>query len=351
LVEIGYNPLVAPSSGGSQNLQEVTDEGNITTNEVISSNNSGVSGSSITPFGVMMNQSTGASTTTLKSTHEDGDLEVDFVDGGTNATREWVVANVSGGATDLGYTASPTNGIVTSSTGTDATLTLATGTNAGLLAPADFTKLGNQSGTNTGDQDLSGLMVKSNNLSDLTNTTTARSNLGLGTLATQSGTFTEKLTATKTLIQLTADQTNNTITLADITGFSFTLPAGKKCEVNINCGYNTSGVGVGITTNINIVTASGANANLFGILETETRLSTTTINESTYMVDQPANTTTDYESFTGVSTTGINSFSSTAMLNNLATNTDVVYKIQFRSETAGQEIKLLKGSSMTITIY
>jgi hypothetical protein len=256
-----------------------------------------------------------------------------------------------GGATDLGYTASPTNGIVTNSTGTDATIPLATGTNAGLLAPADFTKLGNQSGTNTGDQDLSGLMVKSNNLSDLTNTTTARSNLGLGTLATQSGTFTEKLTATKTLIQLTADQTNNTITLADITGFTFTLPAGKKAEVNINIGYNTSGASVGITTNINIVTASGANANLFGILETETRLSTTTINESTYMVDQPANTTTDYESFTGVSTTGINSFSSTAMLNNLATNTDVVYKIQFRSETAGQEIKLLKGSSMTITIY
>ena len=82
--------------GGSQNLQQVTDEGNITTNEVVSSNNSGVNGSSLTPFGVMMNQSDGASTTTLKSTHEDGDLEVDFVDGGTNATREWVTANVTG---------------------------------------------------------------------------------------------------------------------------------------------------------------------------------------------------------------------------------------------------------------
>ena len=86
----------ALGGGGSQNLQQVTDEGNITTNEVVSSNNSGVNGSSITPFGVMMNQSAGASTTTLKSTHEDGDLEVDFVDGGTNATREWVTANVSG---------------------------------------------------------------------------------------------------------------------------------------------------------------------------------------------------------------------------------------------------------------
>jgi hypothetical protein len=46
-----------------------------------------------------------------------------------------------GGATDLAYTPSPTNGIVTSSTGTDATLPLADATDAGLLQPADFTQL------------------------------------------------------------------------------------------------------------------------------------------------------------------------------------------------------------------
>ena len=60
----------------------------------------------------------------------------------------------TGGVTNLSYTASPTNGIVVSDTGTDATITLATGTNAGLLAPADFTKLSNLSGTNTGDQTI-----------------------------------------------------------------------------------------------------------------------------------------------------------------------------------------------------
>ena len=59
-----------------------------------------------------------------------------------------MVSNVT---TNLGYTASPTNGIVTSSDGTDATIPLATGTNAGLLSPAGFTNLGNQSGTNTGN--------------------------------------------------------------------------------------------------------------------------------------------------------------------------------------------------------
>ena len=61
------------------------------------------------------------------------------------------------GNTDLGYTPSPTNGIVTSSTGTDATLPLADATNAGLLKPAKFTVLENTSGTNTGDQSINTL--------------------------------------------------------------------------------------------------------------------------------------------------------------------------------------------------
>jgi hypothetical protein len=57
------------------------------------------------------------------------------------------------GGTDLSYTASPANGLVVSSTGTDATLPLGTGTNAGLLAPAQFTKLGHVSVTQAVDLD------------------------------------------------------------------------------------------------------------------------------------------------------------------------------------------------------
>lgn len=51
--------------------------------------------------------------------------------------------DVSIAGTDLSYTASPTQGTVVSSTGIDAVLPLGTVTNAGLLAPAQFTKLSN----------------------------------------------------------------------------------------------------------------------------------------------------------------------------------------------------------------
>lgn len=79
---------------------------------------------------------------------------------GTNstqiATTAFVQDALSGfsSSTNLSYTASPTNGLVLSDTGTDATIPLADVTNAGLLAPADFTKLSNLSGTNTGDQTI-----------------------------------------------------------------------------------------------------------------------------------------------------------------------------------------------------
>jgi hypothetical protein len=59
---------------------------------------------------------------------------------------------VAGGA-DLSYTASPTQGIVVSSSGTDATLPAANGTNAGLMVPSQFDKLGNLTITQAVDLD------------------------------------------------------------------------------------------------------------------------------------------------------------------------------------------------------
>ena len=52
-----------------------------------------------------------------------------------------LAAGGGGGATNLSATASPTGVTVASSTGDDAVLPLATGTNAGLMAPAQHTKL------------------------------------------------------------------------------------------------------------------------------------------------------------------------------------------------------------------
>ena len=72
---------------------------------------------------------------------------INFTGAAINAARvgNTVTVDVSAtsGVTNLGYTASSTNGIVTSDTGTDATIPLVTGTEAGLLSPTDYTKIGN----------------------------------------------------------------------------------------------------------------------------------------------------------------------------------------------------------------
>lgn len=73
------------------------------------------------------------------------------------AEQEGLDVTVAG--TNLTYTAAPTNGTVVSNTGNDATLPLADATNAGLLAPAQFTKLGFL--TVTGNTDLDAIRAAS----------------------------------------------------------------------------------------------------------------------------------------------------------------------------------------------
>ncbi len=57
------------------------------------------------------------------------------------------------GAVNLGYTAAPTQGTITNTNGTASVIPLATGVNAGLLAPAEKTKLGNIAVTQAVDLD------------------------------------------------------------------------------------------------------------------------------------------------------------------------------------------------------
>jgi len=92
--------------------------------------------------------------------NQEGEQSIVKIPGGLSTQylmADGSVTTGGSGNTDLGYTPSPANGIVTSSTGTDATLPLANATNAGLLKPAKFTVLENTSGTNTGDQSINTL--------------------------------------------------------------------------------------------------------------------------------------------------------------------------------------------------
>jgi hypothetical protein len=70
-----------------------------------------------------------------------GALVYRFYDGTVWTSKDYGSGG-GGGATDLAYTPSPTNGTVTSSTGTDAIIPLADGTNAGLLSPSEKIAIG-----------------------------------------------------------------------------------------------------------------------------------------------------------------------------------------------------------------
>jgi hypothetical protein len=76
----------------------------------------------------------------LMQTNNGGGIEGDLARAQTNGAKLFF-GFVDGGATDLSYTASPTDGIVVSSTGTDAIIPLADNTNAGLLSPSEKTAI------------------------------------------------------------------------------------------------------------------------------------------------------------------------------------------------------------------
>lgn len=93
--------------------------------------------------------------------------EINFTGNGISASRVGNVVTVDVGATsgvtNLTYTASATNGIVVSDTGSDATIPAADGTNAGLMIPAQFNKLGFVTITQAVDLDTLESNVATNN--------------------------------------------------------------------------------------------------------------------------------------------------------------------------------------------
>jgi hypothetical protein len=91
--------------------------------------------------------------------------DYDLSDFTNNSTNPFVKqSDITSGATNLGYTASSTNGVVTSDTGSDATIPLADNTNAGLLSPAEKSEIA----TAIQPSDL-GTVATSNDYNDLDN--------------------------------------------------------------------------------------------------------------------------------------------------------------------------------------
>ena len=156
----------------------------------------------------------------------------------------------SSGITNLGYTASSTNGVVTSSTGTNSTIPLATNSNAGLLSPAEHVIVNNQSGTNTGDN------ATNSQYSGLVSNVTT--NLSEGT-------------ATATTVDVnSSDGTNATLASASTTRAGLLSKAKfdeiaantlKTSDINHNVSTNLS-EGTTTNTTVNVDSSDGTNATL-----------------------------------------------------------------------------------------
>tara|TARA_R110002096_G_scaffold8986_1_gene36260 strand:- start:11847 stop:13613 length:1767 start_codon:yes stop_codon:yes gene_type:complete len=154
------------------------------------------------------------------------------------------------GVTNLDYVASSTNGVVTSDTGDNATIPLATTSNAGLLQPSDKTKLNATSGTNSGDNatnsQYSGLVsnVTTNISEGATTTTTVKVNSSDG--------------ADGTLLQASSSRAG-------------VMPSSKFDEVEANnlkvsdINHNVSTTiseGTTTTTTVNVNSSDGGNGTL-----------------------------------------------------------------------------------------
>jgi hypothetical protein len=155
-----------------------------------------------------------------------------------------------GGATNLSYTPSPTDGKVNSDTGTDATLPLATGTNSGLLKPADFTQL------STLATDLSNKVAKNANITAATKTKITYDAKGLVTAGVDAS-----------LAELTEDATHRVVTDAQIASWNASI-GGSVFQSVWNASTNTPALvsSVGTNGHYYIVNVNGS-TNLNGITD------------------------------------------------------------------------------------
>mgnify|MGYP003637235967 CR=1 FL=1 len=177
-------------------------------------------------------------------------------------TTSWIDLG-SSGITNLSYTAGASNGVVVSSTGSNATIPLGTTSNAGLLQPSDKTRLNATSGTNSGDNavnsNYSGLVSNvSTNLSEgSTTTTTVNVNSSDGTNATLA-----QASGTRAGVMSTAKynevEANNA----------------KVSDINHNVTTNLS-EGTSTTTTVKVNSSDGSDATLLSASGTRAGVLTT----------------------------------------------------------------------------
>jgi hypothetical protein len=137
---------------------------------------------------------------TAPSTPSDGQIYWDTTANSLfvwNATGSVWIDLGENGVTNLSYSPGVSQGTVVSDSGSNATIPLADGVNAGLMSAAEKTLLGNQSGTNTGDNAVntlySGLVSNvTTNLGVTENTITNTITSSDGTDATLTGATTLK---------------------------------------------------------------------------------------------------------------------------------------------------------------
>jgi len=209
----------------------------------------------------------------------------------------------SGGGSGAVSSVFTRTGAVTAQSGDYNTGQVTESTNKKYVTDAQLVVIGNTSGTNTGDQDLSGYApLASPTFTGTPSAPTPSANDNSTKLATTAYVDTGLATkSTKTRIFLTSDLANSTVSDIDVTGFTFTLGASEKCDFRVCLPFTSASTTTGINVGVKVVTAIGANGNVLGNVYTKTRLSTSTIGAVTNIVDQGANATVSYSALSGVS--------------------------------------------------
>lgn len=153
-----------------------------------------------------------------------------------NATADGLEFATLSAATNLAYTQGASNGVVTSDTGTDATILAADGTYAGLMIPAQFTKLSYLTITQAVDVDAMELNVS--NLVTLT---------GVASNSTTLGTFTGSTIADSSTIKVAFQAVETALELKlSGSGTSGYLPkyTGSLTQGNSNIYDSSTAIGI-----------------------------------------------------------------------------------------------------------